>query len=687
MKRLGAVLTVWLLTALVPAAPVGAVTDLWLTENLENLIEEVTLLGEADAFIGDDSLVGYLVFNNGWGYGPSERADLLDNLYSFDDYAATTLVAGAPEAPSAEAVLTLSKISDADRAALAAGTTDFIDPTPYLYAIGDLLRRRGAAPEIRDPAENAILGEFFSSWVDTYEVNLAMWSETAATTTTTSPVTTAPPATTAPTTTAPATTAATPPPTSAASTTTQAPTTTVPTTTTTTTTPPLVGFPAADAGALFGGASGEAVRRAGSGTGTESGVFTGSGRLEGDEGGDGGADADGDGDGDPASTDGEAPGVLAHNGDGGAAAGTAGGDGGGLLRSLEVAFALLALIVAIGVAGALLVIRRQKAGNEFRMIAETSRKLAGCGTRREVVETAVLETMRFTDAGAGAYLRSTPSGLAMTGTSDLQRFPNRSVDRGVLMDVASAGQPLRSVIDSDPAFGQAVAMAAAPVVENGRVVGVLVVVRDPSNPFPTDVLEGLGALAPMLGSALHSTKELEAAVQDSEVDWLTGLPNRRKFDADLAQVADDNATVSVAMVDIDHFKNFNDTYGHETGDLVLRSVAQTIASVIRPVDRAYRYGGEEISVILVQCGEASAAAVMERVRLAVQQMALPDTAAIRQAGGCSVTVSVGVQSGPAVEAAELLALADQSLYAAKHGGRNRVMVGSAQVTADAPSPS
>ncbi len=145
----------------------------------------------------------------------------------------------------------------------------------------------------------------------------------------------------------------------------------------------------------------------------------------------------------------------------------------------------------------------------------------------------------------------------------------------------------------------------------------------------------------------------------SVTDALTGLSNRRRFDQDLVNVADDDG---VLMIDIDHFKRIDDTFGHQVGDEVLREVAADVSGALRQDDRAYRYGGEEFAVILKRVGFAQLNRVAERVRLAV--------AVDARLSGRSVTVSVGgVLVG--VSAREgVVRRADEALYAAKQAGRN-----------------
>lgn len=150
-------------------------------------------------------------------------------------------------------------------------------------------------------------------------------------------------------------------------------------------------------------------------------------------------------------------------------------------------------------------------------------------------------------------------------------------------------------------------------------------------------------------------------------DGLTGLKNRRQLDADLeAQLDRGSAPTALLMVDVDHFKVFNDTYGHATGDEVLKQVADTVSASTREYDISYRYGGEEFCVLLPNAYILDAVRVAERIRDAVEVIDLPISA--------NVTVSVGVACGSAGEVMDVADEADQALLAAKAQGRNCVVV-------------
>ena len=149
-------------------------------------------------------------------------------------------------------------------------------------------------------------------------------------------------------------------------------------------------------------------------------------------------------------------------------------------------------------------------------------------------------------------------------------------------------------------------------------------------------------------------------------DGLTALVNRAAFDEELAAALADRRAqpVSVALVDLDHFKSVNDSYGHQVGDEVLRRAADAVRSVVRPGDTAARYGGEELVVVLPRCPALNAAGIAERLRAAIA--ATP--------GEPTVTASIGVATASiGTTPADLLAAADAALYDAKRSGRDRVV--------------
>jgi diguanylate cyclase (GGDEF)-like protein len=162
-------------------------------------------------------------------------------------------------------------------------------------------------------------------------------------------------------------------------------------------------------------------------------------------------------------------------------------------------------------------------------------------------------------------------------------------------------------------------------------------------------------------------------------DGLTGIFNRRGFDERLhnewSRTSREKQPLSLIMIDVDHFKRFNDTYGHQAGDDCLKKVATALEEqTYRPSDMAARYGGEEFAMILPSIDEDGASVVASRIRESIAALAIPHSGSN---GNRVVTVSVGVATVRPVlgsKAEEVIRRADEALYQAKGAGRNRVMV-------------
>ncbi len=173
--------------------------------------------------------------------------------------------------------------------------------------------------------------------------------------------------------------------------------------------------------------------------------------------------------------------------------------------------------------------------------------------------------------------------------------------------------------------------------------------------------------------ALH--ENLEAIRHESLTDELTTLHNRKHFDHILermvCEAADANAPLALLLTDIDHFKQFNDNYGHQTGDQVLRLVALAVKHNVKGHDITCRYGGEEFAIILPNTGLSQAVTVAEHIRRAVISKELVKRSTGEHLG--RITISIGVAAHhPKDTAQSLIARADAALYAAKRAGRNCV---------------
>jgi diguanylate cyclase (GGDEF)-like protein/PAS domain S-box-containing protein len=240
---------------------------------------------------------------------------------------------------------------------------------------------------------------------------------------------------------------------------------------------------------------------------------------------------------------------------------------------------------------------------------------------------------------------------------------------------------------TDVATARQVGVAAAywQPVRNGEVLlGVLVLAWSTPNPV-MDARERslLEVLSTQVAGALARNELIEQLQEMARTDSLTGLLNRRAMtealERDIAGSRRLHRPMSIAMMDLDHFKAFNDRYGHQAGDRMLVNAAKRWTAELRPMDTIARYGGEEFLVLLPGCEVGTAVVIANRLREAVPE---------RQ------TCSVGVAQWDGIEStASLVARADAALYAAKAAGRDKTMVAAAPITqapaascADRPRP-
>jgi diguanylate cyclase len=188
------------------------------------------------------------------------------------------------------------------------------------------------------------------------------------------------------------------------------------------------------------------------------------------------------------------------------------------------------------------------------------------------------------------------------------------------------------------------------------------------------------ALEARLKASKHEITQLqhnlEAVRNESLTDPLTTLANRKFFDLALdkamAESAKSGEPLSLLMTDIDHFKKFNDTFGHLTGDQVLRLVAQAVKQNVKGQDVAARYGGEEFAVVLPRTALQQALTVADHIRRAVMGKELMKRSTGEHLGRITISIGVAVRR-PDDTAQSLIGRADTGLYAAKRNGRNRVI--------------
>jgi len=271
-------------------------------------------------------------------------------------------------------------------------------------------------------------------------------------------------------------------------------------------------------------------------------------------------------------------------------------------------------------------------------------------------------------------LTGVPSGEVL-GTADHWRS-FYDVPRPTLADLVVQGRTdeVRHLYDSHAAVGESRDNLCAenwcdmPRTGRRRYLAV-----DASPIYDAD-----GAMIAVVETLRDMTDEKQAQIALERLatrDGLTGLANRRCFDdtlhAEWQRAMRQQQPLSLLMVDVDNFKQYNDAYGHVGGDECLQRIATAVASEMRANDLVARYGGEEFAVILPNQSLKGAAIVAERIRCRVEALRLPTLGADQQ----FVTVSIGAATALASQdhdPSQLIATADAALYRAKHMGRNRI---------------
>jgi len=226
-------------------------------------------------------------------------------------------------------------------------------------------------------------------------------------------------------------------------------------------------------------------------------------------------------------------------------------------------------------------------------------------------------------------------------------------------------------------------IAIIPLLHRGQLIGSINLGSEDPQRFTrehaADLLEHLGVIA---AYCIENVINRARLLRSGFTDVLTGWNNRRflqlRIGEELARARRDQGQLVCLMLDVDHFKRVNDTWGHAAGDAVLRELAQRIEAQVRASDVAARYGGEEFVVLLPNTHLSAGERLAERIRLAVAAASFE----LPSGGSVPITVSIGIAGvSPAVDATDLktlgdslLARADVALYQAKAGGRNQVRV-------------
>jgi diguanylate cyclase (GGDEF)-like protein len=316
----------------------------------------------------------------------------------------------------------------------------------------------------------------------------------------------------------------------------------------------------------------------------------------------------------------------------------------------------------------------------LRLIVKMGHEIAGSLNLRYVVQ-AVSDSVVgigafarcviwLTDEGSGTLVPSHDSAGVKGRVAGLEPI---LVGEQAVGKAARFGRVLGPEEVSHPEVGEPWTHAiAVPMIIGARVVGVVEVGMNSGNDLPLPVMELLDTLSSQAATAIEAARLYEQADRRGNTDALTLLPNRHDLDralaAEVSRAQRYDRPLTVAMIDIDHFKTVNDTLGHAHGDEILQETAAVMRAVLRDVDTIYRYGGEEFLVVMPETEADAAMDLCNRLRTTVSER-------LTMGGGVPLTVSGGVASFPADggDPTRLVAAADKALYRAKAGGRDQVL--------------
>ncbi|HWR83255.1 MAG TPA: sensor domain-containing diguanylate cyclase, partial [Candidatus Deferrimicrobium sp.] len=327
----------------------------------------------------------------------------------------------------------------------------------------------------------------------------------------------------------------------------------------------------------------------------------------------------------------------------------------------------------------------EKSQAQLEMIYENSRALTAIldtdGVVREVMRILgnVLQyqhtALILKDRWGHLYYRARMSG----GRSSLHPKAVEAGKMELARKVGDLGEAVRikdvaGRDDYQPLGKMARSVMVVPLASHGQITGVLTAESDFVDHFAEKDLQMLSIVARSAALALENAELHKKTEELTVIDELTETYNYRYFIQKLQEekrrAIRYNVPLSLIMVDIDRFKNLNDSYGHESGNVVLKALSAIIKRCIRDVDIFARYGGEEFTIILPQTAQREAVVIGERIRDQVQgaQFEAGNNGKLR------ITVSVGVTSFPenGRSQEELVSVADQALYRAKGEGRNLV---------------
>ncbi len=299
----------------------------------------------------------------------------------------------------------------------------------------------------------------------------------------------------------------------------------------------------------------------------------------------------------------------------------------------------------------------------------------------EVLNVALTHAGRIMGAVAGAMYLVEPGKTDMKREGEYNlahraRGAVRKIEEEPVRTAIAAMRPLVVKLDERTApgiegGGHPQHALVVPVQRSGQLMGAMELYLNSWRELTEDQADLLNGVASQAAIAIRHAQLFQAQEENALTDELTKLPNRRalaqRFLQEMQRARRHHKAIAFMMIDLDHFKQVNDTYGHLNGDAVLAELASILEHGARESDVCARYGGEEFGLILHETTEAGARTLAERIRAKVAAATFP--------GGLKLTISIGVAATdePALFTT-LMERADQALYAAKQGGRNQVRI-------------
>lgn len=323
----------------------------------------------------------------------------------------------------------------------------------------------------------------------------------------------------------------------------------------------------------------------------------------------------------------------------------------------------------------------ERRNHESAVMNQMSELLRSCHSEREVftvIANSLQELYPHDDGRAYIRVGESLKLVSSWGTPPTLTDINDSQSCWAVRRAAIHHDPITTSESLCPHCHEPGLSVCVPLLAEGGMIGVVKLNAELSGDDDTEeaitLRESLcSSVAKQAALSITNLYLHERLRQQSIRDFLTGLLNRRRLEEDLSQelarAKRRNTRVAVVMLDIDNFKELNDTHGHEAGDEVLRELARVIQDELREDDKAYRYGGEEFTLTLSDTDEQGAQSLAERIRTLSEQN-IASLVGLPQA----VTVSLGIafSTRHAATPTELIRAADQALYTAKGLGRNRI---------------